>query len=199
MKKICIILLALILTLISANTVFADADIEFDTGGGVDALNKYNPEDAWNGQKKITDEEFESTMKRLEAKKKKNKKKKFKGTSLKEEDNSEFLAETAEKSVLLLLPVTLMTNDGTAIPVGHYKVVGSKEKGKIYFDFYQAHYRIARVEGIETENDFGQPTVNFMQILPYDDDRIRIIYGSMDFNAYAFINVNNVEINPESN
>lgn len=188
MKKI-LILICIFLFAFAVLPVFADADVDFDTGGGVDTLDKYNPENSWNGQKKITDEDFEKTLKKVEAKKKKNRKKQFKGSSLKEEDNNTYLKETADKEALLTLPVALLTNEGTEIPIGHYKVVGTKVKGKVYFDFYQAYAHIARVEGVESQSDFGQSTVNFVKILAYDEHNVKIIFGSIDFNAYAFVNI----------
>lgn len=196
MKKI-LVLICLSSFIMAALPAFADADLDLggDNSGGIDMLDKYNPENAWNGQKKITDEDFEKTMKRLEAKKKKRKfgqSKPLKGKSLKEEaDTSDILGISSDKSVLLGLPVTLLTNEGTEIPIGHYKVVGVKIKGKVYFDFYQAYSRIARVEGVETESDFNQDTVSFIKIIPYDEHRVKIIFGSLDFNAYAFINIEN--------
>lgn len=55
--------------------------------------------------------------------------------------------------------------------------------------FYQSSTLVAHVPAIETQSDFDQKSINFVQLLPYNEQRIKIIYGSMDFNAYTFIRI----------
>lgn len=149
-------------------------------------------ENAWYGQKQITDEDFEKTLTKLEEKKKKSKQKKLKGKSLTQEDYTpNHLNELTDKNLLLSLPVDLLTINGEAIPVGHYNIVGKKVKEKVYLEFRQSHSVVATVEALETEQDFGESAINFVKLLPYNETKVKIIYGSLEFNAATFINIKN--------
>ena len=97
--------------------------------------------------------------------------------------------ETAEKNLLLGIPLVLTDNNGEEIPIGHYKIVGKKIKDKVYLDFYQSYTLVAHVPATETNDDFNEPTINFVKLIPYNEQKIKVIYGSMDFNAYTFIKI----------
>lgn len=193
MKKLFVILIFLFL--IIALPSFAD-DNSNNSGGIEDEMQYTNSvEDAFVGQKKITDEDFQKTLDQIKAKQKKGKKGKkknnntFTGTNLNEENNGKYIDETAEKNLLLSIPLRLTNGDGTEIPIGHYKIVGKKEGDKVFLDFYQSATLVAHVPAIETQSDFGQTAINFVQLTPYNEQRIKIIYGSIDFNAYTFIRI----------
>lgn len=182
MKKLLIFLLFLIVAL--KLPVYAD-DI------GLDDYTR-GVENAWYGQKQITDEDFEKTVKKLEDKKNKKSQKKMKGQSMfkgEEEEGDDFFAEAKPESILLMSPVALETQQGCEIPVGHYTIVGKKEKNKVFLEFHQAHLLVARVEATQTTMDFGETAINFAKILPYDENFVKIIFGSLDFNAYAFVQI----------
>lgn len=185
MKKFYIIFALLIFTYV-ANQAFAD-----DLG-----MNDSVPtvENAWYGQKPVTDEEFEKTITKLHEKKNKKKNKsKMKGQSLNkvEEVPGNYMNEISDKNLLLTLPLELTTPDGQDIPIGHYNVVGRKDRNKVYLDFRQSHSLIATVEARESESDFGESTINFVKLLPYDETKVKLIYGSLDFNAATFLNIKN--------
>ena len=180
MKKIYILILFLFLSMIASMSVFADERELGEYTKGVD--------NAFNGQKPITDEEFDKTVKRLRAQKNKKKNKPMKGqTVIKDEQHNDYLSDMADKNIILILPLDLISSDGSDIPIGHYKIEGKKVNNKIYFNFYQSYSLIGTVEATETENDYGQPTINFCKLVPYNEKYIKIIFGSLDFNAYAFV------------
>lgn len=188
MRKIFVILFLL---LIIALPVFAGDD--YNNDDGIDSLMKSSPiiDNAFNGQKKITDEQFQQALDQVKAKhNKKNKKNKpFAGSNYNEENTGGYLNETADKNLLLSVPLCLTNGDGTEIPTGHYKIVGKKVDNQPYLDFYQSSTLVAHVPAIETQSDFDQKSINFVQLMPYNEQRIKIIYGSMDFNAYTFIRI----------
>jgi hypothetical protein len=66
---------------------------------------------------------------------------------LKDEDHSESINSPSDRYNLLGLPVCVYTAEGIELPVGHYKVVGLKEKDKIYFktDIYKNLYEFALI------------------------------------------------------
>lgn len=185
MKKIFIVLIVLFLTHL---IVFAD-DNSGVYGGIEDAMQKTNSvEDAFNGQKPVTDEEFQKTLNRVKSKQKKGKNK-IKGKGFNEESSGTHIDEAAEKNSVLSVPLNLINGDGIEIPIGHYKIVGTKKDKEVYLDFYQSSNLVARVPAIETENDFNEMNINFVKLMPYDSKRIKVIYGSIDFNAYTFIRI----------
>lgn len=184
MKKILLFLT--IICVIYALPVLAD---DAGYGGIGDSMKDTNGvENAFNGQKPITDEEFQKTLDKLKAKQNKGKKL-FKGKNVNEENSGTYLDETTAKVTVLSVPLDLVNGDGAEIPVGHYKIVGVKEKNDVYLDFYQSAMRIARVPAIETNNDFKENNINFVKLMPYNSQRVEIIYGSIDFNAYTFIRI----------
>lgn len=191
MKKI---LLVFILIIFAGNCCFAKDD-DTDYSSGLDDVMKYtnSVEGAFAGQKKITDEEFQKTIDQLKAKKKKKtgKDKPFKGSSFNDENSGNYINETADKTTILRVPLCLTNGDGKEIPAGIYKIVGKKEGSKVYLDFFQSANLVAQVPAIETQSDFDQKEINFAQLLPYDEKRIKVIFGSIDFNAYSFIRIKN--------
>lgn len=160
-------------------------------------------EHAWDGQKTITNQEFEKVMdtlqqktKKREARKKKRRARKISGggTSLHNELNPDKTipelesVKPAADDLLVNIPVNLIV-DGTVLEKGYYNVVGEKDKedNKLYIKFYQAHYLKVKIEVTETQDDYGEEEVNFVNIKEYNNSFIKLIYGSIDFNAYAYV------------
>ena len=192
MKKF--VFLILFLLLVSPISVLSE-DYSLD----VNSINH-----AWDGQKPITDKEFEEAINVLTEKQKKKeekaRKKKIKkisggGTSLHKglEPMSEITEQESlkEKSKndgqLLNIPVNLII-DGKVLEKGFYNIFGEKnEQGEVYLSLYQAHYFKGKVKAYTTKNDFEAETLDFAKMVPYDDNYIKIMFGSLDFNAYAYI------------
>lgn len=192
MKKFSVYLIALSLLLSPAVL----ADDFFDNYTGIDR--------AWDGQKPVTNTEFEEAINVLTEKQKKKeekaKKKKIKkvsggGTSLHKglEPTSEIQTQDSLKEKgefdgqLLSIPVDVII-DGNVMEKGYYNVFGEKDKnGDVYLSFYQAHFFKGKIKAFVTKNDFDDEFLDFVKIEPYDEQYIRIMYGSLDFNAYAYL------------
>ena len=192
MKKIAFFIL--IVFFLSPISILAD-DF-FDNYAGIDR--------AWDGQKPVTNTEFEEAINVLTEKQKKKeekaKKKKIKkisggGTSLHKglEPMSEIKELDALKEKgkddgqLLNIPVDVII-DGKVLEKGYYNVFGEKDKnGDIYLSFYQAHYFKGKIKAYKTKNDFEAENLDFVEMKPYNEDYIQIMYGSLDFNAYAYL------------
>jgi len=200
MKK----LLSIIIALLLLNTLC--------TGGSALVSQKFLPpayaeeEDLWGSfntdlsspkeQRFVSDEEFE------EALKKKNKKldkwKKIllnngspRGEQFSQSDETEAINNNqgADASLpVLALPVEVKIGEGY-IPVGHYQVEGKNENGRIVLSLYQAHNLVAKIPATETNEDYDQEEILFANWMSEDDNRIKIIYGSLDFNAYALVDI----------
>ena len=161
-----------------------------------------NIDNAWDGQKVITNKQFEETMNALEAKKNKkmNRQKekairKVKGSSLhdnmdahKDNIESQTPLEEAEECQVINIPVNFVSN-GKIIDCGYYKVVGEKKDDGVYLELYQAHNLIARIKARETQDDFDQEFIQFVKLIPDTDTRMKLIFGSVAFNAYTYINI----------
>lgn len=190
MKKIFVISLFLI-----AIFAFLPAFADDNSDGGISDSLKDTPtfENAFLGQKKITDQDYQKALNEVKAKQNKGKKKgqQFKGNSFNEESNGDYIKDVKDNVIVLSLPIELINNDGNDIPIGIYKITAEKVNDKVYLNFYQAYDLIAKVPAKETNNDFKQPDINFVKLIPYDNNRVEIIYGSMDFNAYTFIRIKN--------
>lgn len=179
MKKYIVLITTLIITIIPAYS--ASSDSNWSEFGDL--------ERAWDGQKPVTNQEFEKVMEHLEApKKKKEARKKLKGDSHNQFDAGQELLNIEENNALLNIPVGLMNEEYRIMP-GHYKVTANKNKNGVNIEFYQSHKLMAKFPAIETNDDFEQPTINFVQYLPLDENKIKIIYGSLDFNAYSIIDM----------
>lgn len=182
---------------LSSLTVFAGED--WSSYDGID--------NAWDGQKTITNKQFEETMDALQARSKKKaaKKrektiKKFKGSSLTPEmdaHNEELVNEQPDEKLddnqLISVPVDFIVN-GELIERGFYKVEGEKKSDGVYILLYQAHVLKAKIKAKETNDDFEQDFIKFAKVLPCNDHQMKIIFGCVDFNAFAYITF----IEPES-
>ena len=89
--------------------------------------------------------------------------------------------------MLLNVPVNMIINN-EALDKGFYKVIGERDKdGNIYLSFYQSQFFKGKVKAVETRDDYEQETLDFVELIPYNDKYVKIIFGSLDFNAYAFV------------
>lgn len=161
-----------------------------------------NIDRAWDGQKSITNQEFEQAIDVLEGKKKqkeeKQRKKRVKklsggGNSLHSDLHTDKnitpldVLGKVDEGMLLNVPVNLII-DENPIEKGYYKVFAERESGgDIYFKFYQSQFYKGKIRASETKNDFGKDTIDFVELLPYDNNFVKIIFGSLDFNAYAYV------------
>ena len=57
----------------------------------------------------------------------------------------------------------------------------------MYILFYQSQYFKGKVLANETNEDFDEETLDFARLIPYNDSFVKIIYGCLDFNAYALV------------
>ena len=161
-----------------------------------------NVESLWDGQKSITNQEFEQVMDKLEEKgkqkeekikKKKIRKKIGSGTTLHEELNpdnkiNELESLDAKEDLVLNVPVDLYI-EGKVVEKGYYKILSEVDSktNKKYLCFYQSQFFKGKVEVVETEDDFEEQELNFVRLLFHDESFVKIIFGSLAFNAYGYV------------
>lgn len=159
-----------------------------------------NIDRAWDGQDAITNEQFEEAIDTLEANKKKKEAKQRKklikrvgggGTSLHPglDPSGEIkpMSEIGKEDALILnVPVHLIVG-GVKLDKGFYRILAERKEGKVYLLFYQSQFFKGKVEAYETDDDFGEETLDFVNIAPYNQRYMRLVYGSLELNAYAYI------------
>lgn len=190
MRKSFIFILLFFLLII--NPVFADSWDEFS-----------NLDKAWEAQKTIPNNDYQEVVKALEEKKdaveQKKKKRKFKklfrggGTTLHKELNPDKNIKDIpdikpkDEGILTNIFVDLLL-DGKVLEKGFYKIFAERdEQKKIHIKFYQSQFLKGEVIAIETDDDYGQETIDFAKLLPYNENFVKVIFGSIDFNAFAYI------------
>lgn len=148
--------------------------------------------------KPVTDEEFEKAIKQKDAKVNKwrnwfLKRNVPKGENFSKSNETEVLNKEHGADVslpVITLPFEIVIGE-TNIPVGHYQVKGENINGTPVLKFYQASDLIVTLPATETSDDFNQDEILFVNWLPINDNSIKIIYGSLDFNAYSIVNISN--------
>ena len=187
MKRVLVVLFSLFV--LSMSVVVADEWSDFNS-----------VDNAWDGQKSITNKQFEETMDALQAKSKKKEAKqrekairKVKGSSLipqMDAHNDEIINEQPDETLseiqLINIPVDFVV-DGQLIERGYYKVEGEKKNDAVYINLYQAHSLKAKIKARETKDDFEQDSIRFVKVLPCNDHQMKLIFGSVDFNAFVYL------------
>lgn len=148
-------------------------------------------------KKGVSDEDFDKAIEQVKDKKnrgffgqKKRNKNIPKGEEFSQSNESEIIDAQVDKDTLpvVSLPVELEVGDGV-LPVGHYQIQGERKDGGVFLKLYQAHNLFAEFPAIETQDDFGEDEILFARWFPEGESKIKIIYGSLDFNAYAIVNI----------
>ena len=173
MRKFLTIILG-ILILAGTNTAYADGDL-WDNFGD---QNVY-------GQEPVSDEDFE---KALESKQKKKKNKNIpKGEEFRQSNETDFINKVDVSLPVICISIPLKIGDDGVLPVGHYQVKGEIKDGQPRLKLYQSSFLMADIPAVETDEDFDQPEINFVGMIDYNDKQYKIIFGSVDFNAYAIV------------
>ena len=157
--------------------------------------------DNWNTRqdereaKPVSDEEFDKALKQIDQKVNKwknwaEKRKIPKGEEFSQSNETEILNNEQEKSdnslPVLTFPFELKIGEDY-MPVGHYQIKGEKVDGQAVFKFYQGNIEMAQIPATETHDDFGEETITFSKWEAQGDNEIKIMYGSIDLNAYTYV------------
>lgn len=193
MKKF---LIACLFTFCLTAPVIGD-DVDLPASG--DLWDNWGAEQTFYGQdKNVSDEEFDKTVDALKSKKNKRaerlrKKQIPKGEEFNQSNDTEIINEQVNKDSLpvITLPVEIVLKEGI-LPIGHYQLKAEKtDDNNVVLRLYQSQYLMAEFPAIETEEDFDEETITFGKWLLEGENKIKIIYGSIDLNAYAIVNINN--------
>ena len=177
-------------------TVLGD-DVDLPATG--DLWDNWGAEQNFYGNdKNVSDEDFDKAIDSLKSKKNRwvdrlKKKQIPKGEEFNQSNETEIINEQADKDTLpvVTIPVEIILKDGV-LPVGHYQLKGEKtDDNNVVLRLYQAQYMMAELPAIETDDDFDEETITFAKWLLEGEDKIKIIYGSIDLNAYSIVDIKN--------
>lgn len=194
MKKFVVTIFVLF-SIFMCTSVWAD-DVDVPATGDL-WDNWSSPKDFYGQDKPVTDEDFDKAVEQVKDKQnrnwfglKKRNKNIPKGEEFSQSNETEIINSNADKDSLpvISLPVELKVGDDI-LPVGHYQIKAEKENGNTVIKFYQAQYVMAQVPAQETSDDFGEEAILFAKWVPENDNQIKLIFGSMDINAYALIDI----------
>lgn len=187
MKKFLSILFAFFI-LCSAPVKSAESDDLWDNFG----IDVTPPKES----KYVSDEEFDKAFDQMNSKVNKWKKRLQnknvpKGEEFSQSNETEIINNNQGEDATLpviSLPVELSFGDGI-VPVGHYQIKGEKINDIPVLSFYQANDLILRLPATETNEDFDKEEILFADWIEDSNNKLKIIYGSLDFNAYAFVDI----------
>lgn len=151
--------------------------------------------DAKSQEKTVTNAEFEKVLNFFQKKKKEKEEKKKKkmgapaNPDIENQSDMSILSNLYDSYPTLMVPVTMITNDGQEIPPGYYRVMSVKKTNEFFINFYQGNSLIARVRSYETTNDYKSETLNYVKIIPNSNNTAQIVYGDLDCNLETTVNL----------
>ncbi len=192
MKKILTLGLFIALAMAISLPTLAD-DVDAPATG--DLWDNWNTRQDEREAKPVSDEDFDKALKQVDQKVNKwknwaEKRKIPKGEEFSQSNETEIINNEQEKAdnslPVLTFPFELQIGEDY-MPVGHYQIKGEKIGDQAVFKFYQGNIEMAQIPATETHDDFGEETITFSKWEAQGDNEIKIMYGSMDLNAYAFV------------
>lgn len=136
-------------------------------------------------QKPVSDAEFERTIEQLKTRGKKKKNNKKIGAPIRDWSNvpeMQGVKEAMNPTLILMFSTQTMSEDNQLIPVGYYKIVHTNKDNAHYLSLFQGHSQIARLKAFETDEDYKQEYINFVNLIEIDKNYMKLIFGSLDVN-----------------
>lgn len=203
MRKILVFLLFIII--FSPIALADDLDATELPSAGWDSYNK-TIDNAFDRQKPVTDDLFNKTISDMKARNSKkggwfwNKKKDeivplspipFKPDTY---DNNEMQSvyNKIENTPTIMIPTTVVTDKGVTLSPGFYKLSNKKEADNSYsLILTQGTTLMASISTKHTDEDYEQKEINFYNVIPISDKYLKIIYGTLDLNLEALLEIKN--------
>ena len=168
--------------------------VKNDWGENASAFNK-----GFENQQPVTDTKLHKTIEMIKERSLTKKQKKLQdkitplGPSFDNEHLKEFtLSQDADNdlnnALTVMIPVQAYSDDGTVIPPGYYKLSCRKAGENSYvLELSQGTKKILEVNANQTTQDLEQDTITFCNAEIIENNRIRLIYGSINLNLVAYL------------
>ena len=156
----------------------------------------------FEGQKPVTDNSFQKTLKMIKERSLTNKQKKMRqeeqpfSPMSDEEYLKTFVQEQTQEdgtanSHTVMIPIKAYSAEGKYIQPGYYKLSCRKLAKDLYIlELSQGTNKVLSVNAMQTNNDLGQETLSFGNAEIIDHNRIRLIYGTIDLNLVGYLYFN---------
>ena len=153
----------------------------------------------FSGQEPVTDNKLKRTIKMLKERSLSNKQKKIKkevnplSPNYDNEHLKNFTQEQASDDGMgitdtIMIPVRAYNEEGTYINPGYYKLSCRKLAEKEYIlELSQGNQKIISVKAMQTKQDLEQDTISFCNAEIIDNNRIRLMYGSIELNLVGYL------------
>lgn len=195
MKKI--ILLFLIFCFSFHSPIFAQEENKGTSVFG-DSTSVFNS--GFTGQQTVTDDKLKKTIEQIKqrrlTKKQKKLQEKIKPVSVQvDNEHLENFAQTQfaedgenSHSQTVMIPARLYNENGESIAPGYYKLTCRKlSKDEYVLDLTQGSAILLTVKAYQTEQDLGQDSIDFSNAEIIDENRLRLVYGSIDLNLVGYL------------
>lgn len=193
MKKLLIIFLCLYIftgtfaysSESSSSSVWGDNSSVFNSG--------------FTGQEPVTDNKLQQTIKMMKDRSLSKKQKKLQNEvnplspSIDMEHLKNFSESDSEENNLshthtVMIPMNAYTEEGVNLSPGYYKLSCRKlAKDEYVLDLTQGTTRVLSVKAKQTVQDLEQESISFCNAEIIDNNRIRLVYGSIDLNLVGYL------------
>lgn len=194
MKKLLLIIFILFVSL----PAFAD---ELDSSNDIWNSSTFI-DNAFTGQKPVTDEQFEKTIKEIKSRPKK---KWFwqktppevkplspapQYSQYQQFNELQSVSDKINHSPTIMISTQVYDDSRNIIEPGYYKMSKREELDGTYaLILSQGTTTVAKVKATHTNEDFKQSEINFGNAVPIENKYIRLIYGNIDLNLEAFLEI----------
>lgn len=191
MKKFLTIIFILLIT-----NIVSYAESTNDTN---DAWNNAESAGEYDGQKSVTDDTFNKTIKMLKERQLTNRQKKEQrrvqplSPSASPEHLKDFATmadgDDIAHTLTVMIPVLSYTEYGDIIMPGYYKLSCKKTRSNGYvLQLTQDTNTVYTINAIQTKEDLEQETINFCNAELEDDNKtIKLVYGNLGLNLVGYI------------
>ncbi len=105
--------------------------------------------------------------------------------------NSQNPDDELSQTLTVTIPVLAYNDEGKYISPGYYKLSCHKIAENVYvLELSQGTKKVLTVKAQQTEQDLEQDTISFCNAEIIDDNRIRLMYGSIDLNLIGYLYFN---------
>lgn len=153
----------------------------------------------FSGQEPVTDNKLNKTINMLKERSLSKKQKKLRQdmqplSPLSDEEHlknfteSETTDEGLDQSHTVMIPMQAYSDEGIYIQPGYYKLSCRKvSKDEYMLDLSQGTNRIMSVKARQTSQDLEQDSISFCNAEIITNNRIRLIYGSIELNLVGYL------------
>ncbi len=153
----------------------------------------------FENQDAVSDKKFQNTLKMLKERSLSAKQRKMRRDvkpnapsydydHLKDFSDSEIAGDDLKNALTVMIPVKSYNDDGVYLSPGYYKLSCKKVSKDTYvLELSQGTRIVMSVPAFQTNQDLKQDSITFCNAEVIDNNRIRLMYGTVDLNLVAYL------------